>query len=233
MKPLFHVAQPSGWSRACAAVLSSLAPLVLSGCAVLPPSFDVVTGPDYAPANVYGRHWSEFHPLRKVAVLPLAGPQDAPGKIQIEPVFQAEITRAAVFETVQISPADLEQCTGQSTWSANGPLPKALLERLRKQYGCDGILLPQLTEYSPYPPIALGFKVQLAATDTGQTLWASDEVFNSGVPAVANGARRYQKQQTQGRYPAPDSRLILLCPTAFAHYCSATLVANLSPETPQ
>lgn len=214
--------------RACLCALL----LLLPGCATRRCG-DFILGPSYRPTNIYGRNWAHFTPLRRVAVLPGAvGSGSAEledGQTLLDPVLQQELGKTKSFESVRIAPEDLVAWTGQARWSTAGPLPAGLLAQLRDQFGCDGVLFAELTQFHAYPPLVIGWNLKLVEIKSGQVLWAADEVFDAGQPAVEAGARRYQAKHAQVCGPLADSRFILLSPSAFGHYAAEALWATFSP----
>ncbi len=207
--------------------------LLAGGCATRPVSDMVIVGPDYEPSNIYGRGWQKFTRLRRVAVAPLAGCAPLETRERLRTILESELAKTAQFELVRLCPEELESLAGQRILAANESLPKTLLANLRERLGCDGVMFWEVTRYDPYPPLAVGWKLRLAATATGDTLWMADEVFDAGQPSVVNGARRYQREHSPVSGSLADSRLILLSPVIFSRYSAQTLLACLAePKDP-
>ena len=216
----------------CFQALGLLLLLATAGCV----SFrggELVTGKPYKPTNIYGSE----HPLpldvRRVAVLPLNINRSdlEAGQTLLQPVLEEELSRTKRFEVVPVSPEQLAAWTGRkSLWTAE-VLPKDLLVILQEKLGCDAVLFAELTHFQAYPPLAVGWNLKLVEVRSGQLLWAADEVFDAGHPAVAAGARLYHSSHSLVSGPLADSRLILLSPTAFGRYSAQTLFAALPEPT--
>lgn len=182
------------------------------------------------PRNVYreaGRFPGEF---KRVAVLPiLIAGQDAVlenGRDALQPLYHSELIRAARFETVAVSPEQCRQWTGRSTWSGQETLPRDFFERLREMTGCDAVLFCQLTRYRPYPPVAIGWRMQLVGVSPLRVWWAMDELFSSGDAVVSDAARSYYR--THFAPPTgsdPDS--ILATPRRFGQFTLALVTESL------
>ena len=133
--------------------------------------------------------------LRRVAVLPLAvdgSPADlSAGGETFGPLLLAELMRTQKFEVIALSQEDLRRQTGRLAWSGAEILPADFLGSLRRVYGCDAVLFCQLTTYRAYAPLAVGWRMKLVDTQTGRILWAVDQVFDAGQPAVLGQAHLY------------------------------------------
>ena len=216
---------PCGWRcpPALALVLGSVLAATLwlgTGCASSRTGADAVA--HYGlPRNVYreaGRFPGEF---KRVAVLPMmiAG-QDAVlenGRDALQPIYHSELIRASRFEVIPVSPEQCRQWTGRSTWSAQDTLPRDFFERMRQMTGCDAVLFSQLTRYRPYPPVAVGWRMQLVAVSPLRVWWAVDELFSAGDAVVADAARAYYRAHFSTPTGAdPDS--ILATPRRFGQF---------------
>jgi len=169
--------------------------------------------------------------IRRVAVLPIAVEQPDQtmdfAQESLQPVLLAELNKRGLFELVVVTPEQLTQWTGKSHWSTVEKLPALLLERLHDDLGCDAVLFTRLSQYKPYPPLAMGWNLHLVLTDHPRVCWAADEVFDMSTRDVAASAQRYGRQQFEG----PDLHLnpnsISLSPRQFGQYSLAALLATL------
>ena len=189
--------------------------------------------PPYQPTNIHRQSPVLPDAMRRVAILPMvfrANDSDSTaGAWTLEPVLNSELTKTKKFELVVISPEQLRQICGQSRYAVEDPLPRLFLQKLHDATGCDAVLFRRLTEFRPYPPLAIGWSLKLVELQTGKIWWAADEVFDADQPGVVSGARRYQQQMDFALSPADDSTRILNSPLGFGHYAASTLLATL-PE---
>jgi hypothetical protein len=207
-----------------------LAPLLLAGCASLHDPAHALEA-RHKPSNVYASASHLSPQIRRLAVLPLvAGPGGVYtecGVDSLQPVLRAELAKTRKFELVMVTPEELGDWTGRAAWSADGPLPEDLLNKVRELTGCDAVLFSQLTEYQPYQPVTVGWKLSLVQNTGGRVCWAADEVFDGGDRAVANSAMDYAWGHFQGQDGVSDPSLILSSPTRFGEYCLSALLATL------
>lgn len=190
-------------------------------------------GPEYKPANVYVASKQLPPTLKRVAVLPLAvNPRLADREAiqqSLSPILLAELAKTGRFEMVSVSPATLVQLSGRGEWRTTDPFPTNLVAQIREATACDAVLFPEVTDYRPYPPVAVGWKVQLLDPDTLQAWWAVDELFDASDPAVANSARRYHLAHTAQPRTMTDAREVLNSPVRFGRY-AASVVAETCPS---
>ena len=208
-----------------------LAVLVLSaGCKTASLS-DPVTGSGYKPQNFY-RSWGHLAVnIRRVAVLP-ATCDDAisdvqHGRDQLEPVIMEDLAKTGRFEVITVTPEQLRVWTGRVSWRAEEPLPADFLKVLKRALECDAVLFSRVSQYRAYPPLTVGFSFKLVDVETGNFVWAADEVFDSSEPSVVNSARRYQLMREQLPPSLADSRSILNSPGSFGRYAANSVFETL------
>jgi hypothetical protein len=218
----------SGFSLQPLAVLGALA--LLAGCET-PSARALGLHLPYKPHNIFLADNKLPGEIKRVAVLPLAcdGRQTdlAAGRDALEPVLFAELIRAKHFEVVQISREELWRLTGRADWTGEDVLPANILDVLKQESGCDAVLFPELTAFRAYPPMAVGWRLKLVEVRQKKTLWAGDEHFDDGNPAVIAGARHYQRRgqvvldNNSGGWRAVNS------PRQFGQYSIDSLLGTL------
>lgn len=203
---------------------------LLSGCETS--DFEAATlGAPYKPDNVFVAVHQLPADLRRVAVLPLACDGQRTdlmeGRDALGPVLLAELIKAKKFEVVPVPPGELSRLTGRADWSGEEVLPAGFFGLLKKEYGCDAVLFCQLTEFEPYPPLAVGWRLRLVTVRGQKTLWAGDEQFDAGKPAVMVGARYYQQREERQFDDGTAVWLALNSPSRFGQYSITCLFDTL------
>jgi hypothetical protein len=219
--------KPTSYSANLSSCLALLPLLLAAGCFTPRIPHELVLGPGYHPANIYGQKDPLPAQLRRVAVLPLSGGPAVAERELLGAALESELAKTGSFELVRVSADELEVWTGQRAWPATAALPVPLETHLRDQLGCDGFLLPEVTQYRAYPPLALGWNLKLVDLHSGKIIWAADEMFDAGQTEVANSARRYRLRHSQVPGAVEDSRFVLLSPDAFCHYTAEALFETL------
>jgi hypothetical protein len=169
--------------------------------------------------------------LRRVVLLPVAGTPDVPVDTlaSFDPVMLAELQRKSRFEVVVADPSALERLCDHQRLLSSDTLPAQFLAVMSREYGADGVMFIDVTAVSTYQPLVLGLRAKLAATD-GTILWAFDTLFTASEPAVANAARRYDRQRHASSDPGDTSYTVLRSPARFADYAAAAAFATLPPR---
>jgi hypothetical protein len=172
--------------------------LALAGCAATTGGM-VVFGQDSKLQNVFISSPVLPKDLKRVIVLPLACEKSradlSSGCEMLDPVLQAEVAKTKKFEVIPAGSEMLRSLTGQSGWTGAEVLPADFFDSLQRAYGCDAVLFCQLTAFRAYAPLAVGWRLKLVDARSQKIIWAADEVFDAGEPAVAKGAEQFQKQQ--------------------------------------
>jgi hypothetical protein len=217
-------------SSAATRCLLLLLGCLFTGCAT-PSVRDLTLGPSYRPANTFAASPVLPLTLRRVALLPLATDaadfQLTEAQPALQAVLQAELAKTHKFEVLEVSPEFLKSHTGRGSWGGEEALPAELLDSLHRAYGCDGVLFCRLTAFRGYAPLAVGWRLRLVEAHTATTLWAADELFDAGQPAVSAGARRYQLAELHPGDAPPEEWTIAHSPRQFAHYAVAQVLATL------
>lgn len=229
--------RPAGWTGRVgglggvargALVLLCAAPF-LAGCARLTQRMAIV-GPSYEPGNVYLGGEKLPRSLKRVAVLPVtargADPELGGSRATLEQALQTELGKRARFEVIPVLPDALRQWTGRSQWVTTDRFPTNFFDRLRDGTGCDAVLFAQVTDFRAYPPLAVGWRLQLLDCDGLQVWWAVDEHFDASEPAVANAARRFHLEHAGKPAELTDTGEVLYSPRRFGSYAANAVVAT-------
>lgn len=195
------------------------------------PLSDMVVGPGYNPSNFFQAKPILPKDLRRVAFLPLAADgYDTTlmsGAAPMEQILYEALGRLGRFEVVRISSRQMQVWTGKVAWPGDAVVPKSLLVSVQQQTGCEGVLFCRLTQYRPYPPLAVGLNIKLMMIANEQVFWAIDEVFDAQNEQVVNSARRFQRAQQTPMPALADSWPVLNTPTQFGRYAAHAAWATL------
>ena len=188
---------------------------------------DLTFGSKYRPENLYTVSQLP-QDLRRVAVLPVyvASGSEADAA-EINGILLSELRRIGRFEIVEISPGILYSLIGSNRLSTLVGFPENLRSYLQNQIKADGVLQVDLTSYRPYRPFEVGLRSRLFSLDSGEPLWAVDEVLNAGNKTVYTGSRHYSLGAAYNKYPFEDSYAALRSPNRFTAYSALTLFETI------
>jgi len=189
---------------------------------------------DFRPDNVYAYPPKLSLELQRVAVLPLAAEitsSDLPeGCEALSPILLEQLMKTKKFEAVAVAADQLRSRTGRAAWTGTENLPANFFAFLRREYGCDAVLFAELTTYHAYAPLAVGWRLKLVDTRTGQIIWAAEEQFDAARPAVAQAARQFAQHQPFFQMAGDEKNWVALnSPRQFGRYSAAALLETL-PE---
>ena len=197
------------------------------GCASGWPS-RLASDPGYQPDNVYRSNLRLPLDVRRVAVLPISVErgdwQAEAGRAELEKVLLSELAKGKTFETVVVSPEQMNGWTHRAGWRADEALPVTFLSQVQKTTGCDAVLFAHLSQYHAYTPPVIGWNLKLAEVRSGAILWSADEIFDAAEASVARTAVDYQRRHVKG---AVDGSAILSSPRLFGQYTLSALLATL------
>lgn len=167
--------------------------------------------------------------IQRVVVLPLNSRVEiAPEALDVLFVaFYAELLKQLRFECLPIEKKELHALFGKIDFFSNEVLPDNFFSLIRKNTQGDAVLFVEITHYQPYKPVALGVRCQLIDAETKNSLWVLDELFDSGIPSVQEGLKRYREhhEQIDSFFDFTDS--LLYTPIRFAHYVAFEIFCRL------
>lgn len=216
-----------------------------TGCQSTRDSWDgSVAGPFHEPHNYHltNDEWSDD--ITVVAIMPLTsgrGDQWTEQGLELmQPVLTEELARFDLFEAITITPEKLLALTGTTKVRAHEALPNnfpniitALDKQPTDRKVCNAVLFCEMDTFRPYPPMAIGWKFRLFNLDTGELIWAFDEVFNVGNPRVNNSLRRYMRTQRMTHMDIFRDSLVIDSPRTLARYSLTTVLETMRKKNPK
>ncbi|MFT3783352.1 MAG: hypothetical protein QM790_15180 [Nibricoccus sp.] len=212
----------------------ALLSLLLSACSAIVKRDGAVVGPFFTPTNVTNLPKLPAE-IRRVLVLPVWGGPNLTEETlnSFDTVCQTELSRTGKFEVVPLSRQALAEITGMRQLSSVEKLPATLQKKvfaLQNPYGADAVLFIDVTSYSPYTPLLVGFRVKLARVTDGEVVWAADNVFSAADQSVANSARHHAASLGTDRGRTDFNHTVLQNPERFAAYVAAATFQQLPPR---
>ncbi len=188
-------------------------------------------GPLYAPKNFVGDPMLPAG-IRRVILLPVYAGTVAPPETAatLDDVLAATLQKQMRFEVVHLSREDATFYYGAAEFQSTGVLPTNFLEKLAAKFAADAVLFVDLTVYSPYRPLAVGFRAKLATVHDVRLVWSFDEVISAMDPGVANRAQQEYRQNDRGSRPLDLSSTVLQSPARFANFAADAMFQTLPPR---
>ncbi len=91
---------------------------------------------------------------------------------------------------------------------------------IRDALKCDGVLIGTVTEYRPYPHMAVGLRLKLLDLRDGQLVWALEQVWDSSDKTTENRIKDYFKSEKREGYAPLHDKLATVSPLEFIKFVS-------------
>ncbi len=91
---------------------------------------------------------------------------------------------------------------------------------IRGALKCDGVLLGTVTEYRPYPHMAVGLRLKLLDLRDGQLLWALEQVWDSADKTTEKRIKSYFKSEKRSGFAPLHEKLAAVSPLEFIKFIS-------------
>jgi len=95
--------------------------------------------------------------------------------------------------------------------------PRQLLE-MRNTLQCNAILTGAVTQYQPYPHMAIGLRLKLVDLSDGQLLWAIEQVWDTADKNIQYRARNYFRSQIRPGFEPLREDLVVISPIEFLKF---------------
>ena len=204
---------------------------LLSGCASVPKPFVKDVAP-FQPSNYsVSRTHLKADLVRVAVLLPEVDRQltlNYGATLELfHQVFQSEVMKPRRFEVVMVDANTLRSLIGPMKISSNQPYPKELFASLKEQLDCQAVLFSELTNLRTMSPMLVGWHMKLVDTESLQTIWEINELYDGGNEGVAVAAFQYYEAEIGAGFRKPDPELVLASPRLFGQYTLHSVFSTL------
>ena len=141
-----------------------------------------------------------------------------------EALFQA-LQKRQVFGLTIVSQNDTSwrslQLDGDSTYTLEQILA------IRESLKCDGVLMGTVTEFSPFPHMAVGLRLKLLDLRDGQLLWALEQIWDSADKTTEKRIKSYFKSEKRADLAPLREQLTAVSPLEFIKFVSYEVAGTL------
>ncbi len=128
---------------------------------------------------------------------------------------------------VQLNPAAPTQ---DRTFKLPATYSLEQLLAIQKALKCNAVMLGTVTEYQPYPHMALGLRLKLIDLDDGQTIWAIEQVWNGADRTTEYRIKKYFRRQIRSGLAPLKEELIVVSPVEFIRFVAFETAETLQPN---
>lgn len=202
--------------------ISLLLPIFLSGCNI----YNAPVPPDYT--QYYLNPNKNLAAIGRIAIIEL-------NNYSSYPAISADVTKS-LFQTLQ-----KKQLFGLTVVRQSDPQWRSLqldlestytfeqLLAIQKTLKCDAVLLGSVTEYQPYPHMAIGVQLKLIDVKEGQLIWALEQTWDSADKTIEYRIKNYFKKQIHPGFAPLREQLVVVSPLKFISFVSYEVAETLKP----
>ena len=202
--------------------LSFLLPVLLSGC-----SFYSASAP--AVEYYYLNPDKDLSTIGRVAIVELDNDSSYPQ-------ISADVTET-LFQALQ-----KKQIFGLTVVRQNAPAWRSLqldlnstytlaeLFAIRKTLKCDAVLIGTVTEYRPYPHMAIGLRLKLVDLADGQLLWALEEIWDTADKTTEHRIKNYFQREMRTGFAPLREQLVVVSSLGFIKFVVYEVAETLQPR---
>jgi len=200
-------------------MLLVLLPVLLSGCQVYT---TIAPAQDYYYLNPE----KDLASLGRVAIVELDNDSSYPA-------IRADVTEA-LFQALQ-----KKQVFGLAFVHQSNPAWRSLhldmnstytfdqLAAIRKALKCDAVLTGTITEYHPYPHMAVGLRLKLADLTDGQLVWALEQVWDTADKTTEYRIKDYFHSQLRSGFAPLHEELVAISSLKFIKFVAYEVAGTL------
>jgi hypothetical protein len=186
----------------------------------------------YRPTNVLSAQvWPQA--VKRVAVLPLAcGLADVPVDYfsAHDPIWRAALQGSHRAEFVTVSRSDMARLSGRSSLSTSQLLPPDFLERVAALTGADAVAFLEVTSFSPYGSISIGFRARITEVVSKGTIWALEDVIQMDQSEVSQSVKDGLSRRESRSSVVSELNGVKITPSRAMSYVASAIAQTLPPR---
>ena len=141
-----------------------------------------------------------------------------------EALFQA-LQKKQVFGLTVVGQHDASWRSLQLDFDSTYTLDQIMA--IRETLKCDGILIGTITEFRPYPHMAVGLRLKLLDLRDGQLLWALEQVWDNADKTTESRIKSYFKAQKRSGFASLREQLAAVSSLEFIKFVSYEVAETL------
>ena len=103
------------------------------------------------------------------------------------------------------------------------------LVAMRDTLKCDGLLVGTITEYQPYPRMALGLRLKLIDLTDGQLVWGLEQIWDTADHSIEKRIERYIKTELRSGVDSLREELVVISSLKFGKFVAHEVAETLDP----
>jgi len=199
-------------SRKSWGIILLLLVVVLSGCRTHSASVPVSNYYYLNPNN-------KLNTIGRVAIVELDNDSSYPQiSTDVTQALYQALQKRQVFGLTVVRQHDPSWRSLQLDWDSTYTLEQLLA--IREALKCDGVLHGTVTEFRPYPHMAVGLRMKLLDLRDGQLQWALEQVWDSADKTTEKRIKSYFKSEKRSGFAPLHEKLAAVSPIEFIKFVS-------------
>lgn len=104
------------------------------------------------------------------------------------------------------------------------------LVTMRETFKCNGLLVGTITEYQPYPHMAIGLRLKLVDATDGQLLWGFEQVWDTADRNLEKRIKAYFRDELRPGVASLREELVVVSSLKFAKFVAYEVAETLDRE---
>ncbi len=117
--------------------------------------------------------------------------------------------------------------TQNSAFRVPSPYTLDQLTAIRKTLKCNAVLIGTITQFKPYPHMAIGLRLKLVDLEDGQLLWALEQIWDSSDKTTEYRIKSYFQYQMRSGFAPLREQLVAVSPLEFIKFVTYEVAATL------
>lgn len=101
---------------------------------------------------------------------------------------------------------------------------------LRETLKCNGLLVGTITEYQPYPRMAIGLRLKLIDLTDGQLLWGLEQIWDTVDQSIEKRIKHYSKDELRSGVASLRQELVVVSSLKFGKFVAYEVAETLDRE---
>jgi len=101
----------------------------------------------------------------------------------------------------------------------------------RKSLKCNGLLIGTITQYQPYPRMAIGLRLKLIDLTDGQLLWGLEQIWDTADQSIEQRIKHYHRQEMRSGVASLREELVAVSALRFGKFIAYEVAETLDPST--
>ena len=98
---------------------------------------------------------------------------------------------------------------------------------MRETLQCDGLLIGTITEYQPYPRMAIGLRLKLLDLTDGQLLWGLEQIWDTADKSIEKRIDHYFKTELRSGVASLREQLVVVSSQRFGKFVAYEVAETL------